>query len=42
MSNIKKRLSAERRFKFYGQVGVFLSLLFVSLLIIKILIKAVP
>ena len=36
MSNIKKRLSAERRFKFYGQVGVFLSLLFVSLLIIKI------
>ena len=36
MSNIKKRLNAERRFKFYGQLGVFLSLLFVTLLMLKI------
>jgi len=36
MTNIKKRLSAERRFKFYGQLGVFLSLLFVTLLMLKI------
>ena len=36
MTNIKKRLRAERRFKFYGQLGVFLSLLFVTLLMLKI------
>ena len=36
MSNIKKRLNAERRFKFYGQLGVFFSLLFVTLLMLKI------
>ena len=36
MTNIKKRLNAERRFKFYGQLGVFFSLLFVTLLMLKI------
>ena len=36
MTNIKKRLNAERRFKFYGQLRVFFSLLFVTLLMLKI------